>query len=190
MGLDIFIRTDKNPEFDETVDDESNFANHGLSRTFCNLMNRQHAVGSEPELDQIGRIVAVDISPLYEMENYQEDDSEELEAFLHLAETEEERASLLEEAGQSRMKIQGNIERVLELVNTLIDRLSVIDNLPQMLDDGGHDTLNSREYFADFNVDKGDGYIGNNFGQDLRNFRRILEDARSRGATIVYFRYG
>lgn len=51
MGLDIFIQTDQNTEFDAAGDDKSIYAHHGLSRTFCNLMNRQHAVSSEPERD-------------------------------------------------------------------------------------------------------------------------------------------
>jgi len=39
-------------------------------------------------------------------------------------------------------------------------------------------------------IDKGDGYLNNNFGQDLRNFKRFVEFAKKRGATTVYFRYG
>jgi hypothetical protein len=45
-------------------------------------------------------------------------------------------------------------------------------------------------YFSDFKIDKGDSYMGNNFGQDLRNFKRFLEFAKENGRTTVWFQYG
>jgi hypothetical protein len=65
MGLDINIWTD-NPEAvrsDDYHDPANDYFNlHSLSRTFCNFMCRQNIVG-DPELDQIGRITNIDISP-------------------------------------------------------------------------------------------------------------------------------
>ena len=59
--------------------------------------------------------------------------------------------------------------------------------LLQLLDSQWH---TEGEYFSDFLLDKGDGYINNNFGQDLRNFRRFLEHAKRHGSTTVFFQYG
>ena len=193
MGLDVLILTDKrdeiftgdyhNPKFDY-------FNKHSLSRTFCNLLCRQNVISGEPELDQIGHITSVDISPIYDMETYGSDSGEELEFFLETAESEEERQRILDQAKQNKENLKSNIDKVLLTINLLIDKLSVIDNLPKLLNDHGHDTLDCKNYFTDFNIDKGQGYIGNNFGQDLRNFKRFLEFVKDKGATTVYFNYG
>lgn len=193
MGLDILIRTDKDDQLftaDYHDPKHDNFNKHSLSRTFCNLMSRQHVVDGEPELNQIGTLTSVDISPLYQMETYKEDNDEEMEFHLETAENEDERQQILQEAKQSRENLKGNIDRVLATINQLIETLSSTDNLIESLKDSGHDTLGYKEYFTDFNVNKGEGYIGNNFGQDLRNFKSFLDYAKSQGASTVYFRYG
>lgn len=193
MGLDISIQTDKdeqifsedyyNPKYDY-------FNKHNLSRTFCNLMCRPGVVSGEPELDQIGRIVSVDITPIYKMESWGDDTGEELAFYLEAAESEEERQQLLKEVAQRRDSLKGNIDQVLTTIDALLAKLSFIDDLPQRLTNNGYETLDSKNYFADFNIDKGEGYIGNNFGQDLRNFKRFIEYVKERGATTVYFSYG
>lgn len=191
MGLDILIRTDKDDQIftaDYHDSKHDHFNKHSLSRKFCNFMCRQNVVSGEPELDQIGQITSVDISPIYEMET--SGSTEELEFFLEMAESEEERQQILEQAKQNKEKLKGNLDKVLVTINSLIDKLSSIDSLPQLLNDNGHDTLDYKSYFTDFNTDKGQGYIDNNFGQDLRNFKRFLEYAKERGATTVYFNYG
>jgi hypothetical protein len=191
MGLDISIETDIDDKIFTADYHDSNhgyFNKHNLSRTFCNFMCRRSAMDGEPELDQIGRITAVDILPIYQME--EGGSAEELGFFLEVAESEEERQQLLDGSRQKKAELSGNIDNVLATVNALIEKLSVIDNLPTLLDDSGYDTLRYDTYFTDFNTDKGDGYIGNNFGQDLRNFKRFLEFAKERGATMVRFNYG
>ena len=72
----------------------------------------------------------------------------------------------------------------------MIEKLSTVNNLPSLLLPTDFDSLGSEEYFSSFNIDKGEGYIGNNFGQDLRNFKRFLEFAKERGTTTVWFNYG
>ena len=193
MGLDIDISTDVNDDiFANDYHDPVNdyFNKHSLSRTFSNFMCRQNLGYGEPELDQIGRITDVDISPLYQMETYQDDNDEGLTFQLEVAENEAERQHLQEEARLSRESLAGNIVKVLSTINSLIDKLSAIHNLPELLDAGDHDTLGYNNYFTEFNLDKGEGYIRNNFGQDLRNFKRFLEFAKERGARTVFFRYG
>jgi hypothetical protein len=191
MGLDILVFFDNNDEiYSSDYHDEKlgHFHKHSLSRTFCNLMCRKDAVSGEPELDQIGRITSVDISPIYEMENYGH--GEELEFFLETAETEEQRQKILNLDKASKEKLKGNIDKVIVTVAKLIDKLSQIDNLPDLLNDNGWDSLQNQIYFADFNKDKGQGYISNNFGQDLRNLKRFLEYAKAKDSTTAYFNYG
>lgn len=193
MGLDIHILTDNHEDIysdDYHAPENDYFHKHSLSRTFCNFMCRQNVCEGQPELDQIGEITAVDISPIYQMETYGSDTGEELDFFLETAESEEERQRILDEAQQSKEKLKGNLDIVLLTINTLIDKLSNIDNLPQLLNNYGYDTLKYDYYFTDFNTDKGEGYIDNNFGQDLRNFKRFLEYAKDKGAATVYFNYG
>lgn len=160
MGLDILIAVDNmdevyTPDYHNPV--YNHFKSHNLSRSFSNLMFRQHVVNGEPELDQIGRIASVDITPIYEME---------------------------------QPHAVGNIETVYETVRTLVSTLSEIQDLPALLQNHGNDTLDYRNYFADFNRENEKSYIANNFGQDLRNFLRFLSFARERGATSVFFQYG
>lgn len=193
MGLDISILTDNHEEVKsgDYWDLKNDYLNkHGLSRTVCHLMCRKDVISGEPELDQIGRITSVDISPIYEMETYESDNGEELEFFLEIADSDEERERILQQAKQNKKNLSGNIDKVMDRIETLIAKLASVDNLPDLLNDNGYDTLDSKYYFSDFNIDKGRGYIGNNFGQDLRNFKRFLEFAKSKGTKTVYFTYG
>lgn len=191
MGLDINIGADNFEELHSAdyYDEKNDYFNkHSLSRTFCDFMSRQHVASNEPELDQIGRITGIDITSFYDMENYWDEDSAEHQ--LSFAKDEKEREEILIRIQADKDKLKGNINLVLTTINSLIQNLSQIDNLDKKLDDGGEDTLGYDFYFTDFNMDKGEGYIGNNFGQDLRNFKRFLEYAKERGTTTVWFNYG
>jgi hypothetical protein len=150
-------------------------------------MNRQHVVEHLPELDQIGKITKVDISPLYQMEEYPNE--EEIGFSIEYAETEEERQSIIENAEMDKKKLTGNIDKVLSTINNLLERLNNINNLQELLIKTDFDSLNNAVYFSDFKIDKGQGYIGNNFGQDLRNFKRFLEYAKEKGVETIWFGY-
>jgi hypothetical protein len=193
MGLDVLLCAENQENlFPRDYSMHANpELNHALSRSFCNLMFRQHAIErGEPELDQIGRIASVDIQPIYDMENYKHDDDEETAFHLSMAETKAEKQRVLDQAKQNRDKVKGNVDTVLATINALIEKLSRIDSLNKLLDTNDHEMHGHDEYFTDFNKDKGDGYLHNNFGQDLRNFKRFLEYAKDKGATTVYFQYG
>jgi hypothetical protein len=117
-------------------------------------------------------------------------DDDSAEHYISFGETPEEREKIKNQIQADKDSLSGNIEIVLTTVTDLIKSLSQIDNLNQILDDNGEDTLDNDFYFSDFNIDKGQGYIGNNFGQDLRNFQRFLEYAKTKGTTSVWFNYG
>ena len=190
MGLDINIGVNNYEELHSAdyYDEKNNYFNkHSLSRTFCNLMCRQNVVSHQPELDQIGKITGVDISPIYAMESYP--DEEGLDSFIETADSEEEKQKILKKAEEDQANLQGNINKVLRTITELIEKLNAIDNLPALLLPTDFDSLGNEEYFSAFQVDKGEGYIGNNFGQDLRNFKRFLEFAKTKGTTTVWFNY-
>ncbi len=188
MGLDIFVCFDNNEEVhsgdydDKTFD---HFNKHSLSRTFCNLMFRRHNV-SNAEFEQIEKITSIDVSAFYDMEK----DEEGIQYLLEIANTDEEREKILEAAKKHEEKLNGNIDTIIDTISRLINGLASIEKLPDLLDDNDNDILDNKIYFANFNEDKGVGYVGNNFGQDLRNFKRQLENAKTKGAKTTYFIYG
>lgn len=184
MGLDIgLLTTNQEDLYQEEYD---YFHEHSLSRSFCNFMLRQHniAADEEPELDQIGRLTQVDITPLYGMETYPEE--HELEWRLESAASEEERQALLYQVEADKANVEGNLETVRATIEALITQLSAIPDFANRLTS----RWAPETYFSDFTRDTGDGYIGNNFGQDLRNFKRFLDYAKEHGSTTVYFSYG
>jgi hypothetical protein len=186
MGLDISLWTPNQEEFDH--DETNSHYHYNLSRTFCNLMGRSGVIAEEPELDQIGRLTCVDVSPIYDMENYREevDLAEELE----FAENEEERHHMQARAAAANVRLEGNLDIVYETITQLLAQLAPLTDLPARLQPTARDTLGREVYFADFMRDTGDSYINNNFGQDLRRFKSFLEYARSKGRRTVFFRYG
>ena len=189
MGLDINLRVENQESLFGGDEQFDYFYVHGLSRTFCNLMCRRDVIASgEPELDQVGAITGVDISPLYAMNDYP--DEEALAFYVDMADTEAEKQQVLTDATNSKASLQGNIPLVTDTLNLLIEKLSLVANLPGLLAPTDFDSLDNGEYFGNFNSNPGDGYIGNNFGQDLRNFKRFLQYAQSKGATTVFFVYG
>ncbi|WP_298518711.1 hypothetical protein [uncultured Kordia sp.] len=184
MGLDIFLQT----EIELERNNLDNFETQSLSREFCNLMCRKDVVDHEPELDQIGKLVDVDISCFYQMNMYPDD--EYIAESIEFAKSEAEKETILANAAASRKAITGNITTVLQTLNALLEKLSSIDNLPSLLLPTDFDTLNNAYYFSDFMQDKGKGYIDNNFGQDLRNFKRFVEAALASGNKTIWFSYG
>ena len=191
MGLDIHIATDNYKDvytFDFYKNDKDYRYRMSLSRNFCNLMCRQNVSTGTPEFTQIASLTEVDISAIFDMEKYWDDESPEHQ--ISFGETDEDRKRIADKIQTDRNSLKGNIQKVYETVSALIDKLQTVDNLDKIVKAYGHDTIGIAYYFSDFNNDKGNGYIGNNFGQDLRNFKRFLEYAKSKGTATVYFNYG
>jgi len=191
MGLDIQLTVDNEAQILTPAYLSSEvvvFNKHSLSRTFCNLMCRKNVVDGETELEQIGRITKVDISPIKDMEKYW--DESDIEDHLSLIENENERQDFLQSINDDKTAITNNISKVDKTITELIEKLLLIDNLHDLLFDNGFDNLDNQTYFADFKTDKGDGYIGNNFGQDLRNFKRFIDYVKENASETIFFRYG
>jgi hypothetical protein len=190
MGLDIHLAVnngdDVYPALFTAGTDESH--KYSLSRSFCNIMCRKNVTHEEPEIEQIGRITDVDISPLYEMENFV--DAEAFHMEMMICKTDAEREQKKAEIDNYNSKLNGNFDRVLFTVQQLIKKLSAMPHLEKQLMHHDFNSGSGSEYFSDFNTDKGSGYIGNNFGHDLRNFERFLLLAQSKGTRTVWFTYG
>ena len=191
MGLDIHIGTDNYNEVysAEYYTDETNYRSKmRLSRTFCNFMCRRDMVSGIADLDQLGKLANIDIAPIYEMNKYWSDEA--IAEQLPLYETENERKNAIEKITIINKKIEGNIDKVIRTVNRLIENLSVIPGLEKKIDTHGYDTLGSEIYYTHFNTEDDQPNGVDNFGRDLRNFKRFLEYAKNKGAKTVYFNYG
>ncbi len=186
MGLDISLRVNNDSDI-STPEYFDNSNLYSLSREFCNLMCRPNVIQHTPEFDQIGEMTNIDISHLYKMTEYPSLD-EELDR-IEFAENEEEKERLRSDFEKRKQNLNGNINQVKILVEKLIKSLENIDNLYEKLIKTDFDSMNSKYYFSDFNKDKGKGYIGNNFGQDLRNFKRFIDYAINRNSATVWFEF-
>lgn len=185
MGLDINLNTPEGLGYEPQY-----FDAHALSRPFCRLMmERYNAPAGTLVLDRLGRLAGADVAPLYQMADYVS--AEELEGRLSIAHTEAERQEAIRQAEADNAALAGNLERVAATIDALLAGLSPLPDLPRQLATGpGERADDYAPYFADFDQDPGDGYIGNSFGQDLRNFRRFLDYARSQGSATVFFELG
>jgi len=180
--MDIHLLTDNYDELSESEAFDEIEESHRLSRQFCNLMCRKNVV-ENPELDQIAAVFQLDLSPLYAMkEHFSEEDIEDIRDYV----SEEE----LETGIQLHQAVEGNIDRIIDLLNQLINKLEQVPDVHFLLAETDYDTIGMSSYFANFNENTGDGYIGNNFGQDLRNFLTIANYAKTHGATTIYFNFG
>ena len=185
MGVDIYLFATNQDVLDNSK--QKRTRSHNLSRTFGYFMSRQGVVEGEPELDQIGRLINIDIAPLYEMEKYVTED--DLQYWLEY-ENEEDKPEIVQRVEADRASVEGNIDRVASTIEAMLTSLAAITNLPQLLTDNGHDTLNHQVYFADFAKDNDNTYTSNNFGQDLRNFKSFLDYVKGHGTNTVFFVYG
>jgi hypothetical protein len=184
MGLDILIGANNQATLDAG---EYEPAHHQLSRTFGYLMGRRHEIVGLPELDQIGHLTGVDISPLYVMDDYLLPDDEQ--SLLESAEDEAELLAMEERFRVAAAARAGNIDQVTIIVQDLLQKVALLPDLPTQLLPVLPDTLHRASYFAHFAASTHDGYE-NTFGQDLRNFKRFLDYAKSKGSETIFFVYG
>ena len=186
MGLDVLLSCDKRKEMRE--DPNNTLGITSLSRTFCRLLSGiWNGKMEDQKLSKIGQICGLDLSIFYVM---MESADEDYEFRLPYAKTEEERQLILKEIELKEKKLANNLAKVQNTILALMEKLQGIPNLAELLHESQDDQSELSDYFTDFDKNPGDGYIGNNFGQDLRNFKRYLEIAASHGASRVWFSFG
>ena len=189
MSLDMSFCTFNDFLFHQKLEEKGlDIFEISLSRTFCNLLCRKDVISHQDELSQIGSLTNIDISPIYEMEWYCEES--DMQSMLGIYDTDEEKDAFIQKTKETNAKVIGNLPRVLKTVQQLLQKLPLIEDLPNKLIKTPKDTLNIPFYFDTFEMDRGDGYIRNNFGQDLRNLYKLLEVAASIGEETVFFSYG
>lgn len=182
MGLDIIQGFDLG-ELDEDfeLDEEGQFE---LSRTFCNFMCRKGVVDGEADLDQIGRIMNVDIATIYAMESYTPEwEFDEIPDFVDDAEEEKKQLEA------QNAKLEGNIDLIISTLSALIPKLEKEVDLSEKIDDNGLATI-SDSYYKNLNTQEKGGYIENNLIQDLRNILGASTLAKSKGGKTTFFTYG
>jgi hypothetical protein len=185
MGLDIIQGFDLE-EHDEDFDIED-FEDHyklSVSRTFCNFMCRKGVVQGEPDLDQIGRMFNIDISPLYLMESYTA-----AWEFEEMMEFEDDPIEVERRLKEQNQKVIGNIDSVVSLLSELILQLEKARNLSDKIDDNGFQSV-LETYYENLNTREEVDYLDNNLVQDLRNLLRATKLAKSKGAETTFFTYG
>ena len=90
MGLDISVNFDNQEKLYSLDEYRKTRESINLSRTFCNFMCRREVVQDcRPELDQIGELTGIDISFLYDMQEYTEE--WEIDEMLEFEDDEEEK---------------------------------------------------------------------------------------------------
>lgn len=189
MGLDISVNFDNQEEIYSLDEYRKTREKINLSRTFCNFMCRREVVEDcRPELDQIGELTGVDISFLYDMQEYTEE--WEIDEMLEFEDDEEEKDSRKQSMLQKNTEVSNNITEVKNKLTLLIERLGEVEDLEQKLEKTNYDTIGIKEYFSNFHTNPGDGYIDNNFGQDLRNLLCLLDVGLKNGSKTIYFNYG
>jgi len=162
MGLSIHVVTDNNQvvystEFYKNVKEYR--SKMRLSRDFAELMARLNVSFGESELKQVEKIAAVDLTPLWQMATYRNEDED---------------------------IPNGNIKHVKEAVSHLIEKLKDVNDLQAKIEPYDND-IDFEYYFSNFSTDKSNDSLDNNFRQDLMNFKTFLEYALSKGATKVWF---
>lgn len=186
MGLDIMQSFDIE-EKDENLDlfefEESDA--YYLSRTFCNFMNRRDAVEGEADLDQIGRLMQIDVLPLYKMLEYTPSfQMEELLAF----DVEDDPEGYRKKVKEENDKLAGNLDDVLESVEKLILALEKAQDISGQINDNGFQSIPA-EYYVDLDKNGHDNYLNNNLVQDLKNLLRLTKLAKAEGAKTTFFAF-
>ena len=182
MGLDLYLITDN---YYEELSNEFADGKYDLSREFCYFFFRKEEI-EYAELDQIAEITGVDVNPIYEMNNYPDEEYTDYRLECE-ARNQQERQKILDEVEAEKKKLEGNIDKVLQTVSSLIAKLNTINNLYGKLNKTEPSNWDIEHYLSDFNTDKSkDSFIGN-FGQDLRNFKDFLEYAKSKETKTVWF---
>jgi hypothetical protein len=185
MGLDILLGANNQAALDAG---DFKPSDHRLSRNFCALMCRQNDFEGASELDQIGQMTGVDISPLSEMTHYML--PEDVAGWLECEQDPAERKRVTEQAEAAAAAIAGNLNRVTVTVQVLLTQLALFDDLPsRLLPVAEKPFREAGLYFTSF-ASLRMNQFDNTFGQDLRNLKVFLDYAKSKRSQTVFFVFG
>lgn len=192
MGFDIFVKFDLEKEIAELLyqeDYDEWSLKHELSRTFFQIIFNEEHLEDIPTMMDLGEVVNVDVEPIRQMKGYMTESGieEYLEMMSDLDEQspEETIANIKEE----NKKYEGNIDTVIDSLESLISKLSEIKQLDEVLASRGFSTKGNA-YFQDFNKPPHESYVYNNLGQDLNNLLRHARYGKRHQARTITFDFG
>jgi hypothetical protein len=168
---------------EELVKDGLNlFVDWDLSDMFRDLTLRRELVRELAELDQIGKIVNVDVDPIYAMSVYWDKAAEE--EHLSYFNTEDERTKQLKIIQANNENLINNVDLVYKTIVALESKISSIDNLDKLLVDSNDDFFKSNTYFCKAKDDFSDCFY-----TDIKKIREFLEFVKPLGGDTAYFKY-
>ncbi|WP_430402855.1 hypothetical protein [Fluviicola sp.] len=169
----------------ELIDDGLNlFVDWELSDMFSDLLlSRDIATGEEPgELDQIARVVNVDVETIYQMSNYW-DREQEVEHLSRLN-SETDKAKQLEIIQKNNNSLVGNIEKVDETIRMLEIGILRTDNLETLLTKSNAEYYNNNLYFSTENKPYQSSLLN-----DIIKIKEFIEFVKPLDADTVYFKF-
>lgn len=142
-----------------------------------------------PKIIAFGNHIDMNLSIFLEMDDFLGRDKSKNYPII---ETNEEGKLVIPNKFNPDFKRLNNLHQILELTEQLIEKLSKIDDIMEIIEKvwGKHGFEFDKKYFQEYNrTSYTMDYCRNNWGQDLRILRKVLKDAASIGATKVYFEY-
>ena len=115
---------------------------------------------------------------------------EDVEQHLQSYNSAEEKARALQEIAATNAAVAGNLARVRTTVALLLRQLASMDDLAGKLVPDDYEMVDNETYFAYSGDTESADYEENTFDQDLRNLKRFLDYAESKGSHTVYFVFG
>lgn len=183
MGIAICAFNSIEMNDEELVKDELNlFVKWELSDMFNDLILRREFLYEHAELDQIGKIIDVDVEPIYAMSFYW-DKAAEAESL----------SALNDEAGKAKQQaiiqtinesLIGNLDLVLQTVVYMEDKLAGIDNLEELIIQSNDGFFDNHTYFK-----KSVKEYECNILADIKKMKEFLVFAKSLGADTSYFKF-
>lgn len=183
MAISICAFNSIEMEDEELVKDELNlFVKWELSDTFQDLILRRELVYELAELDQIGKLIDVNVEPIYAMSFYWDKaaEAESLSVFTNEA----DKAKQLAIIQTNNEGLINNLDMVSQTIDLMEDKLEAIDKLEEQLVQSNDGFFDNHTYFM-----KSGKEYENNFFADIEKVKAFLAFAKSLGADTCYFKF-
>ncbi|MDF3026014.1 MAG: hypothetical protein K0S23_321 [Fluviicola sp.] len=167
---------------EELINDGLNlFVKWELSDQFSDLLLRREMVQDLAELDQIAKIVNVNVEPIYATSFYwdKEEEKEHLSRFNSDEDLEKQRM-IIQTNNDSLLK---NIDSVYETIIQLENELSKVDQLEYLIISSNDGFFHNNEYFSKNNRSF------DNLYSDVKKIKEFIEFVKSLDGDTVYFKF-
>lgn len=167
---------------EELINDGLNlFLDWELSNLFGDLLLRRELVRDLAELDQISKIVNVDVEPIYAMSFYwdKEEEKEHLSRFNNQEDLEKQRIIIQ----TNNIRLLMNRDLVYDTIIRLENELLKVDDLEYLILNSNDGFFNNNRYFSK-NGKSFDNLLG-----DVKKMKEFLEFIKSLDGDTVYFKF-